>query len=47
MPRRQITGFAIAALFSILGGPTARALPAIRADQAPKADANLLRALNQ
>ena len=47
MPRRQITGFAIAALFSVLAGPTARALPAVSADQAPKADANLLRALNQ
>ena len=47
MPRRQITGFAIAALFGVLASPSARALPAITVDQAPKANAKLLRALNE
>lgn len=47
MPRRQLTGFAIAALLTALASPAARALRPVSADEAPKADAKLLRALNQ
>jgi subtilisin-like proprotein convertase family protein len=47
MLRRQPAGFAIAALFAILATPAAWALRAVSPDEAPKADAKLLRALNQ
>lgn len=47
MPRRQLTGIAIAALFALSSVPAARALAPISRDEAPKADAQLLRALNE
>ncbi|HEV8232579.1 MAG TPA: S8 family serine peptidase [Thermoanaerobaculia bacterium] len=47
MLRRPSTRFAIAVLLTVLGSPAVRALRPISADEAPKADAKLLRALNQ
>jgi subtilisin family serine protease len=44
MLRRQSTRFAIAVLLTVLGSPAVRALQPISADEAPKADAKLLRA---
>ncbi|HLN93550.1 MAG TPA: hypothetical protein VK389_06785, partial [Thermoanaerobaculia bacterium] len=46
MPRRQLTGLAIVAVF-LLFTARARALRPISPDEAPKADARLLRALNE
>jgi subtilisin family serine protease len=46
MPRRQLTGFAIVAVFSLFAG-RARALRPVSPDEAPRADAKLLRALNE
>jgi hypothetical protein len=45
--RRQSTRFAIAVLLTVLGSPAVRALRPISTDEAPKAEAKLLRALNQ
>ncbi len=47
MLRGPATRFAIAVLLTGLGSPPVRALRPISADEAPKADAKLLRALNQ
>ena len=47
MLRHPSTRFAIAILLTGLGSPAVRALRPISADEAPKADAKLLRALNQ
>jgi subtilisin-like proprotein convertase family protein len=47
MLRRQATRFAVAVLLTVLGSPAVRAVRPISADEAPKADAKLLRALNQ
>jgi hypothetical protein len=47
MPRRQLLGFTISALFAVLSSPAARAVAPVSAGQAPKAHAKLLRALNE
>jgi subtilisin-like proprotein convertase family protein len=47
MPRRQLIWIAIAALFAALPGVAAFGLAPVSTDQAPRADAKVLRALNQ
>jgi hypothetical protein len=42
---RRLSQIWIAALFALLTSPSARALRPVSADEAPKADAKLLRAL--